>query len=442
MFELIPSDDDLREMPNAEFCHQLEELREYLSHIDTDDDRERAITNLSKRQTWQVKYELLRAAKQWLPLPAAKEFILNCTHDSVDVVAFLAIQQCGELRAPESVPHLVRISGWPSKFSRNGYLRKPVGIGAALSKHALVTTLGSSDPDVLAARETQILEPMRRALALLRRTASIENMIYVPGGDFVFGTNEPDARLFFFQDYLPEQTVKLTAYYIDKHPVTNAQFREFLAAIDSEGHRYCHPDEPPAKDHASAHWRDPRFGADDMPVTGVDWYDAYAYANWAGKKLPTEQQWEKAARGTVGNRYPWGNEWTDGACNWFGESFRSHVSNLAEWEELLRSFSADEPREPLRSVGSMPAGDSVYGVSEMAGNVWEWTRTNFYTRKDMDPFFKLRHPPEFMNRPAAFPVIRGGCFTSLPEMLRTYYRGKDLLTDRHCEIGFRCVVEA
>jgi formylglycine-generating enzyme required for sulfatase activity len=178
-----------------------------------------------------------------------------------------------------------------------------------------------------------------------------------------------------------------------------------------------------------------------MPVVGVDWYDAYAYASWAGKKLPTEIQWEKAARGTEGYIYPWGNEWLPNLTNYVETCFGVTVQDLDTWEEVLRQYSDKHPVMPVVPVGKSPDAASPYGVLDMAGNIWEWTRTNFYTKKDMDPFFNKRNIYEFMNKPSAFPVIRGGCCTSLPEMLRTFYRGKDLLTDRHFEIGFRCIVE-
>ena len=97
------------------------------------------------------------------------------------------------------------------------------------------------------------------------------------------------------------------------------------------------------------------------------------------------------------------------------------------------------PAQPVLAADSLPSGASPYGLLHMAGNVWEMTRTNFFTRKDMDPFFKGRQPVEFMNRQDAFFVLRGGTWTSPPVCLTTYYRGKDLITDVHNEIGFRCV---
>jgi formylglycine-generating enzyme required for sulfatase activity len=178
-----------------------------------------------------------------------------------------------------------------------------------------------------------------------------------------------------------------------------------------------------------------------MPVTGIDWYDAYAYAGWVGKSLPSETQWEKAARGTDGRTYPWGNQWNQRLTSNVETAMRCGVKTLAEWEAVLRTVSDTIPEQPVWRNGSRPESASPYGAEDMAGNVWEWTRTNFFTKDDMDPFFRRRSPSEFMNRQQAFAVIRGGCWTSVEEIQRTYFRGKDLLTDRHFEIGFRCVVE-
>jgi iron(II)-dependent oxidoreductase len=266
-------------------------------------------------------------------------------------------------------------------------------------------------------------------------------MAYVPAGKFLMGTKNVDDFRFYYKDFIPMHEVELAGYHIDKHPVTNEQYKNFLQFINQNGHVCCHPDEDPNRDHTAAHIRDPRFNQDDMPVTGIDWYDAYAYAAYAGKKLPTDEQWEKAARGTEGQQYPWGNDWQPEHAHYAESCFNAEINNLDEWEDVLRNYSGVYPRKTVVANNAIAGNVSPYGVYDMVGNVWEWTRTNYFTRKHMDPFFKGRDQADFMNRASAFAVIRGGCFTSLPEMLRTYYRGKDLLTDRHCEIGFRCVSE-
>lgn len=150
-------------------------------------------------------------------------------------------------------------------------------------------------------------------------------MVKVDGSVFQYGpSNEP---------------VWLPTYYIDVYPVSNAEYARFLAAT---GH------------DAPRHWKDgqPPPGKDDHPVVFVTWKDANAYAQRAGKKLPTSQQWEKAARGTRGNVYPWGDQPTPAKCN-------------------VRENGVGD----TTSVSCYQSGISPYGVYDMCGNVWEWCET-------------------------------------------------------------------
>jgi iron(II)-dependent oxidoreductase len=442
IFRKVPSPPDAYELTNAEFARRLGAVREALTALTDPEDRRAALSSGLKHRVWQVRSVTIYAAGRWIPMREAEEAILAQTHDSVDVVAFQAIRLCGELRLRAAIPHLTRISGWPSKFMLPGYLRKPVGIGASITKWALTEIFGSTDPSVLGEREREFLEPYRELVDSVRPAPDLSGMICIPAGPFVAGTYDRDDFRFEYRDFIPSHVVNLPEFYIDALPVTNAAYRAFTRAIAQTNHVTCHPDEPPGKDHWPSHLRDPRFAGDEMPVTGIDWYDAYAYAAWASKQLPTELQWEKAARGTDSRDYPWGNAWRHGIANYVDAAFNERVDNLQAWEHLLRRVDSQFPATPLWPVGIHREADSPYGVSDMAGNVWEWTRTNFYSHEDMDPFFRGRDVLAFTNRPAAFPVIRGGCWTSLPEMLQTSFRGKDLLTDRHFEIGFRCVAEA
>lgn len=430
------------EVPNARFDEMLSGLAGAFNDIESEGERAAALALGLQHPVWQVRLLTLDTAARWFPLPAAEESILRGTHDSVDVVAFKAIKLCGQLRIRPALTHLSKISGWPSSFTRPGYLRKPVGIGAALTKQAMMRILGSEVHEELVKLEAEYKAPLEALGREARPTPDTKDMIYVPGGRCTIGTYDRKDFVFEYHDYVPEQVVDVPPFYIDAKPVTNREYVGFARAIGRYSHVCCHKDEPPDKDHWPSHIRDPRFGGPDHPVTGIDWYDAYAYAAWHGKKLPSEVQWEKAARGVDGRDYPWGNEWKPEAANYFESAFEQPFEDLAQWEEVLRTVSDSSPRAPVWPVGSRPAGNSPYGVSDMAGNVWEWTATNFISREPMDPYVKGREILSYTNRPASFPVIRGGCWTSLPEMLRTFYRGKDLLTDRHFEIGFRCIAEA
>ena len=440
IFAIMPHPPAVHGLSNEEFRAALDRLAQALTSLERAEDREAACSLGLTHPVWQVRAATITAAALWLPQEAAVQAILQGTHDSVDVVAFLSIRLSGEHRLRPAIGHMVRISGWPSMFMRPGYLRKPVGIGASKTMKALVDIFGTQDPEELARLEDDYLAPYRELLEPGQRPDT-DQMVYIPAGPCIIGTQERHDFRFEFRDFIPTKTVDVPAFHIDRTPVTNAQYLAFARAIDEHGHDTCHPDEPPGRDHWPSHLRDPRFGGDNMPVTAIDWYDAYAYASWCGKKLPTETQWEKAARGVDGRDYPWGNDWRKELVSHVETVYERPIETLEQWRDVLRSTSDTVPARPLWEVGSQPGNASPYGVLDMAGNTWEWTRTNYFTHDDMDPFLRAYTPEQFMNRREAFVVIRGGCWTSLPEMTRTYYRGKDLFTDRHFEIGFRCVVE-
>lgn len=427
-------------LDDTTFWEQVEAVRAELEAAPSPEEGMARLEAAINHPIWQVRVVGCDIAHAWSHYLPARELLCEATHDAVDAVAFRAIRHCGALREPRAVSHLVRISGWPSYFTREDYKRKPVGIGASLTKHALTTIFDSTDPTELKARENDFLAPYRALLDRKRaREPDLSTMVHIPEGPTVTGVDSVEDFPFFYKDFLPRREVHVDAFYIDRDPVSNADYAVFLDYARAHPDKVGHPDAPPNKDYTPSHWRDPRFADPALPVTGVDWYDAWAYADWAGKALPDETQWEKAARGPDGHVYPWGDTFEPEMANYVETCFGRPVASMADWEDLLRTYSDETPARTVQPANARKGSESVYGVRGLAGNTWEWTRTNFYDHKDMDPFFKGRHPREFMNRPAAFAVIRGGCFTSRPEMLRGYYRGKDLLTDRHCEIGFRCV---
>ncbi len=151
----------------------------------------------------------------------------------------------------------------------------------------------------------------------------------------------------------PRRTEAVGAFLIDRREVSRARYASFLAALraDREPHRRCHPGEPKGKSHVPDGWAegDGEGDAAPLPVTNVDWFDAFAFAAWAGGRLPTDLEWEAAARGAAGRRHPWGEEPPDGSRAIFGR----HRAGVAP-------------------VGSRISGATPEGVLDLAGNVWEW----------------------------------------------------------------------
>lgn len=212
-----------------------------------------------------------------------------------------------------------------------------------------------------------------------------------------------------FEDEHPRRKVHLEGFFIDLHEVTERDYFEFVQAT---GHA------PPG------HWVNGLYdaGRADHPVAHVDWYDADDFCRWAGKRLPTEEEWEKAARGANGRTYPW------------GESFDLRRAHLSPGADVLLKTAP---------VGSYPGGISPYGAFDMIGNVWEWTDSWYLAY----PGNRLRSP----NFGMKFRVVRGLSFHSLghyPEgayqrVLEVYARAStrsyDPPGERLDDIGFRCV---
>jgi iron(II)-dependent oxidoreductase len=227
-----------------------------------------------------------------------------------------------------------------------------------------------------------------------------KEMVYVSAGEFLRGSREWEGD----SDERPQREVCLDAYWMDKTEVTNAEYRRFCEAT---GHK------------KSNYWRDSRYSQPLQPVVGVSWGDASAYAKWAGKRLPTEAEWEKAARGEDGRKYPWGNEEPSSRhCNMRGSG---------------------EGHEYAAPVGSFPTGTSSYGCLDMAGSVWEWCADRY----DEDyyssaPSRNPKGPDSGENR-----VVRGGSWNNDSDFGRCANRGYFPPSDRYyLFFGFRCTRDA
>lgn len=202
-----------------------------------------------------------------------------------------------------------------------------------------------------------------------------------------------------WDDESPEHIASTGAFYIDLHEVINKDYKKFAEATRRE---------------TPYHWPNGEIpnGKQNHPVVYVSWFDARDYCQWTGKRLPTEQEWEKAARGEEGNIYPWGNEWSLDKSN--------------------NPYKYSTGTEPVRSY---PSGRSPYGLYDMSGNVWEW----------VDSFY-LPHPGNTVHRAeygkdkrilkggSWFDCLSYGCGLSAPTFNRSFFTPEV----RNNSFGFRC----
>ncbi len=211
-----------------------------------------------------------------------------------------------------------------------------------------------------------------------------------------------------FADEMVAHDVMLRDYWIDRTEVTNRAYRRCVAAGACQAPSYS----------AATGWT----GADHHPVTLVSWYDAATYCHWVGGRLPTEAEWERAARGWNRRTYPWGEVFNPKICN-HGRFAANALSDVDGYPELA-------------PVGSFPAGRSPEGVYDLAGNVEEWVADWYapgYVEADtQDPTGPASGDAK---------VIRGGSFKSGRAWLRGAARGKDLPSTQRVDRGFRCAAD-
>ncbi|MBM7716085.1 formylglycine-generating enzyme required for sulfatase activity [Bacillus thermophilus] len=395
-----------------------------------------------------TRYRLVDFVERWLPYFSAIETIVRLTHDPDDLVSFRAIEICGKERIEESYKFLSTIIGEASIKVHTP--NKPVGLGAQKVLTSLVDLLGTEDPEELEIIEKFYLNKghlfnkydfeEKIPIDLLEEFCNKEEegMVLIPGGFFIYGLDPhqiPD-KTFGWEDASPSQKVWLPPFFIDKYPTTNKEYDEFVYSIKTDGHIFCHPNEPEEKEHQRNTYWDKRFKP-DHPVTGIDWYDAFAYARWKGKELPTEFQWEKAARGTDGLIWPWGNSFEGKKVNWAGRWLEEEPLNLKDWREGITKFNEKIPLEPIKKAQTFENTSSPYGIVGMIGNHWEWTRSDLETRREFHPIFNDKMGKD--SKRHAFAVLKGGSFFSMPGLMYPSYRGKDIPFCRHNEMGFRCV---
>jgi formylglycine-generating enzyme required for sulfatase activity len=237
-------------------------------------------------------------------------------------------------------------------------------------------------------------------------------MILIPAGKFIMGNNgrgavdgpgNPDET--------PSHQVFLEAFYIDQFETTNAMYQRF---VEATGHR------------APRHWRGNQYpvGKADHPVIYVDWFDADTFCQWAGKRLPTEQEWEKAARGTDGRIFPWGN------------TFSTVNANSPQYW-LAKGVDEDSlgMKGDTLPVGSLEGGKSPYGADDMSGNVYEWT-ASWYLPYPGNSAWNMHygHKNKVLRGGSWYDCLSYGCGLSAP----TYNRSRFTPKIRNMSFGFRC----
>jgi formylglycine-generating enzyme required for sulfatase activity len=218
-------------------------------------------------------------------------------------------------------------------------------------------------------------------------SAVLEHMVRVPKGPFVYGGGRGHQEL-------------NRDYWIDIYPVTNEQYGKFILANGYEEKDHWSPEGWKAKGNiiVPSYWDDENFNKPDHPVVGVSYYEAEAYAKWRKKRLPTEQEWEKAARGDDGRHYPWGNNFDTNKCN----GFKSQIGNTTP-------------------VTQYPNGISPYGCYDMVGNVSEWCASH-YDGERQD-----------------YCVLRSGGWDATQNYLKISNRGTSYPLYRYFNLGFRLV---
>ncbi len=312
---------------------------------------------------------------------------------------------------------------------------------------------------------------IRRGLQRSTRQISLEQdgsqMVLVEAGVFWMGSEETEWRRWLheavegkrretyeeFRNESPRHRVELRGYYIDKHPVTWGQYRKFITALKKHGSHptpWCAEHCPESSHDISSRRRTPpgrrksdrtilpgTWQIDRVPVTCVSWWDARAYASWAGKRLPTEAEWEKAARWDPATRhsrrYPWGDQWDASRCEtietWAKQILRSrHAALIYKRTDKLHRRAC-----MIKPIGSHPTGASPCGAEEMAGTVWEWT-TSFSGPYETSPKRDPQGPSTGISR-----VIRGGAWDWIRAKARPAHRNKRRPGFTRLYLGFRCV---
>jgi formylglycine-generating enzyme len=282
---------------------------------------------------------------------------------------------------------------------------------------AMAETIGNSKAKTLAAKNS---------------AENYSDMALIPKGNFYMGSSfqettqyynsckklDKACKLWWFRDERPRHTVYLKEYWIDRYETTNADYMGFVLATGARSALDNSCETKGCKDGNL--WDGISFpkAISKQPVIQVSWHDAEAYCRWRGKRLPTEAEWEKAARGPSGKLYPWGNELVSS----------DHAVYKKKWQGV----------RTLSPVGTHPKGDSTYGIHDMTGNVWEWV-SDWY-QLDYYRNSPLRNPQGSLD--GKYKIVRGGSWINNPDTLHSAFRRWSFPEVRFNDTGFRCAKDS
>ena len=316
--------------------------------------------------------------------------------------------------------------------------RTPISLAETNGHTAVVELLNAES-----AKPTSAIAPGTKIGDVCVNPKDGAEMVWVPAGEFLMGSTDeeiavalkecPIWKAEWFENEKPQRKVYMDGYWMYKYEVTVAQYRKFCEATKREM--------PKAE---TAGW------IDNHPMVYVFWQDAADYAKWAGASLPTEAQWEKAARGTDGQIYPWGNKWPPPAAsgNFADESFTKKYPDDAHrytngGEPQISGY--DDGYADMAPVGKFPAGASPYGAMDMAGNAWEWCADWSESHQNDYKNAPTKNPTGPLNavldsKGRGFRVTRGGGFLNgvCYGYSRCAKRQRVYTAERFYDSGFRC----